>query len=392
MNNKKRDLIPYGRHEIQDEDINAVIKILKSDSITQGKSVEEFEQNISSYVNSEYAIATNSATSALILSYMALGLAKDDILWTSANTFIATSNAALICGAKVDFIDINPKTYNIDINELSRKLEIANISNKLPKIVVPVHFAGQSCEMKKIKELSNLYGFKIVEDASHAIGGEYKNEKIGNCKYSDITVFSFHPVKIITTGEGGIALTNDYSINEKIKVLRSHGVSRNQNDFQGHSNEELWNYAQTSLGFNFRITDFQAALGTSQLCRIDEYIQKRHEIAEKYNHSFRSLPIETPWQSPEIYSSYHLYPIKIPFYSGFLRNDVYSLLQDKQIGVNLHYIPIYKHPFYKSLGFKDNYCKEAELYFREILSLPIFPSLTDDDCNYIIDSIQNIFN
>ncbi|KGG12987.1 MULTISPECIES: UDP-4-amino-4,6-dideoxy-N-acetyl-beta-L-altrosamine transaminase [Prochlorococcus] len=387
-------MIPYGRQNISDDDINEVINVLKSDYLTQGPSVNKFENDVRQYVGSKYAIAANSATSCLHLGCKALGLGKGDWLWTSPNSFVASANAALYCGAKVDFVDIDEDTYNISIAKLEKKLVDAKRKNNLPKVIMPVHFAGQSCDMYKIYKLSKEFKFHIIEDASHAIGGKYNGKKIGCCRYSDVTVFSFHPVKIITTGEGGVALTNDKLIANKIRMERSHGIQRIDSSFdlsRMKRNDEIWNYEQVSLGYNYRITDIQASLGSSQLKRIDDFIHIRHRIAELYNKDLSGLSIKLPYQSTSNFSSYHLYPIRVSKdYCNVNQKDLFYGLKAKGINVNLHYIPIYRHPYYKNLGFNEGYCKESEAHFKEVISLPIFPSLKLEDQKYIIKSIKDI--
>ena len=284
-------MIPYGRQEITDEDIREVVEVLKSDFITQGEVVPAFERKLSEYTNSKFSIVVNSATSALHLACKALQIGVDDIVWTSANTFVASANCALYCGAKIDFIDIDPNTFNISIQALTEKLELAKKSNTLPKVIIPVHMCGQSCEMKSIYKLSKEYGFRIIEDASHAIGGKYLGEPIGNCEYSDITVFSFHPVKIITTGEGGAAVTNNPKLAKQMKLLSSHGITRDVKDMRVSEPPGPWYYEQIDLGFNYRMTDINAALGLSQMKRLDEYISKRHLIARYYDKKLKEFPL-----------------------------------------------------------------------------------------------------
>ena len=323
-------MIPYGRQEITEEDIAEIEKILRSDFLTQGQTVPKFEKAVADYCGASFAVATNSATSALHISCLALGLGPGDRLWTSPNTFVASANCALYCGAEIDFVDINPKTYNICIESLSEKLKFAKKIGKLPKILVPVHFAGQPCDMPKIHDLSKHYDFKIIEDASHAIGASYNNIPIGSCVHSDITVFSFHPVKIITTAEGGMSLTNDKEVAEKISILRTHGITNDESKMDIRPKDELWNYQQIDLGYNYRMNDIQATLGINQLKRIDQYINRRHEIAKNYNLQLEDLPITTPWQFINYYSSYHLYPILINNKSGNItQKEVYKKLRDK---------------------------------------------------------------
>ena len=381
-------MIPYGRQSISEEDIDYVVQTLKSELITQGPKVEEFEQVIVKKIGCDYSVAANSATSCLHLACKALDLNKNDWVWTSPNSFVASANAALYCGAKVDFVDIDPVTYNLCCDNLENKLRIAKKKKLLPKILIPVHFAGQSCDMERLEKLSKKYNFKIIEDASHAIGGKYKNEMIGNCKYSDITVFSFHPVKIITTAEGGVATTNDPLLAEKMRRDRTHGVERSLLNTAYGNEGEIWNYQQTSLGFNYRLNDIQAALGISQLKKLDDFVKKRHQIAKTYDIELRELGIQLPKQISDNFSSYHLYPIRVSNKKGGIsQNRMYRFLRENQIGVNLHYIPIYRQPYFKSLGFNKGYCNEAELHFKEVISIPIFQNLKELEQEYVIEKI-----
>lgn len=380
-------MIPYGKQHITDEDINEVISVLKSDFLTQGPAIPKFEKLLSNYVNADYGIATNSATSALHIACLSVGLTKGDILWTSPNSFVASSNCALYCGAKVDFVDISLETYNICINALEKKLVKAKKENCLPKVLIPVHLAGQSCNMKKIKSLSDEYGFKIIEDASHAIGGKYKDLPVGNCKYSDICIFSFHPVKIITTGEGGIAVTNNKDYATKLELFRTHGITRDRSMM----NCDLgpWYYEQQFLGFNYRMTDIQAALGSSQLKRIDDIVKKRNLIANTYNELLNDLPIIPPKQIEDSYSSYHLYIIRLKLGDiSKTHKEVFTELRERGIGVNLHYIPIHNHPFYESLGFQKGDFPNAEKYASEAISIPIFPELSSELQNDVVQAIK----
>lgn len=384
--------IPYARQSISKEDIEEVSKVLRDDFLTQGPLIPKFEELISSRVNARYSTAVNSATSALQIACQVLKLEENDWLWTSPNTFAASANCALHCKAKVDFIDIDKKTYNISVAKLRTKLIEAKVENKLPKILIAVHYAGQSCKMKEIKELSLEFNFRIIEDASHALGGKYLNDPVGCCKYSDITIFSFHPVKIITTGEGGVAVTNNSDLDKEMKLLRSHGISRDKNDLPQHSDKEIWNYAQIKLGYNFRLPDINCALGINQISRLDEFLTKRHQIARTYDLAFKNLQIREPWQDANCYSSFHLYPIRIienP--SKINRNFIFKELKKRNIGVNIHYIPVYRHPIYEKIGFKSGYCEEAESFFREVITLPIFPGLTEEQQSYVIESIFKIF-
>ena len=380
-------MLPYGKQNINQSDIDSVLNVLKSDFLTQGPQVPLFEEIVSKYCNSKYALAVNSATSALHIACIALGLGKDDWLWTSPNSFVASANCGLYCGAKIDFVDIDPLTYNLSVTELERKLIKAKQDNKLPKVLVPVHFAGQCCDMKRIHFLSKKYGFKILEDASHAIGSKYLDKRIGGCIYSDITVFSFHPVKIITTAEGGLATTNSKKLLEKMQLYRSHGVTRDETIMTSQS-EGAWYYQQVELGFNYRLTELQAALGISQMERIDEFICKRHILKDNYNSLLDDLPITKPHQDNHCYSALHLYPIKIE--STNIRNKrekIFNKLRGDGIGVNVHYIPIPSQPYYKQFGFEKGDFPNAENYYKAALSLPLHPGMSLQDQDKVVSSI-----
>jgi UDP-4-amino-4,6-dideoxy-N-acetyl-beta-L-altrosamine transaminase len=375
-----------------ESDIEAVVEVLRSDFLTQGPVVPRFEQAVATYCGAGNAITLTSATAALHVACLALDLKSGDWLWTSPTTFVASANCARYCGAQVDFVDIDPDTYNMSIQCLEEKLIAAEREGKLPKVVVPVHLCGQPCEMEAIHKLSQKYGFKIIEDAAHAIGGKYLDEPIGSCRYSDITVFSFHPVKIITTGEGGMALTNDEKLAERMRLFRSHGITSNPQLMKPRPAEEIWNYQQIYLGYNYRMTDIQAALGISQLERLDNYVEKRQEIAKKYDELFKEIPLQLPFQHPDSYSSYHLYPIRVKETNKNInQRQVYDDLQSAGINVNLHYIPVYRQPYYEMLGFKSGYCPEAELYHREVVSMPIYPSLTNEQHEFVISTVKTIF-
>ena len=382
--------IPYGRQEITQNDVDEVVEVLNSDFLTQGPKVPLFEQTIAKYVGANFAIALNSATSALHVACLALGLGENDYLWTSPNTFVASANCGLYCGAKIDFIDIDPETYNLCAIELERKLKIAKIQNKLPKIVIPVHFAGQSCDMKKIKELSQEYGFKIIEDASHAIGGKYLGLPVGGCQYSDITVFSFHPVKIITTAEGGVATTNDKDVAQKMEMLRSHGITRNES-FMTRESDGSWYYQQVALGFNYRMTEMQAALGISQFKRLDEYVAARHVLQTRYDKLLSELPIKIPKQTLSSYSALHLYPIQIELQNiGKSKKQIFDELRDIGIGVNVHYIPVHTQPFYEELGFKLGDFPNSENYYSRVISIPIYQSMTFEMQDQVISALKRV--
>lgn len=372
--------IPYGRQDINQADIDAVVAVLRSDFLTQGPVVPAFERAVAEYCGAQHAVAVNSATSALHIACLALGVGMGHSVWTTPITFVASANCALYCGATVDFVDIDPLTYNMSVARLAEKLTMAERAGKLPTVVIPVHMCGQSCEMAEIHELSLQYGFKIIEDASHAIGGIYKDEPIGNCRYSDITVFSFHPVKVITTGEGGMAATNDAQLAKHLRLLRSHGISSSAADMHARPTHEIWNYQQIDLGMNYRMTDVHAALGLSQMTRIDEFVAKRHQIANRYDEAFAKLPVITPWQIADAWSSYHLYPIRVRQADcGKTQREVYDAFMTAGFNVNLHYIPVYRQPYYEAMGFKAGYCPQAEFYHKETLSLPMFASLTSQD-------------
>ena len=383
--------IPYGRQDINQADIDAVVTALRSDFLTQGTTVPSFEKAVADYCGAKHAVAVNSATSALHIACLALGVSKDDIVWTSPITFVASANCALYCGAKVDFVDIDPRTYNLSVERLAEKLAEAEKYGNLPKVVIPVHLCGQPCDMEAIHGLSLKYGFKIIEDASHAIGGRYKNEPIGNCRYSDIAVFSFHPVKIITTGEGGIALTNNEQLAKRMQLLRSHGITSDVSDMYARPQEELWNYQQIDLGFNYRMTDIHAALGLSQMNRLDEFVNKRYSIAKRYDQLLTDLPLVTPWQHPDGYSSYHLYVIRLKLKEiKKTHQEVYEALRNVGILVNLHYIPVYRQPYYDAMGFSSGHCPQAEQYYTEAISIPMYPGLMDTQQDFVVDSLRKV--
>jgi UDP-4-amino-4,6-dideoxy-N-acetyl-beta-L-altrosamine transaminase len=378
-------MIPYGRQEITDDDISEVEKVLRSDFLTQGPTVPKFEKAVADYCNSLHAVAVNSATSALHIACLALDLGPGDWLWTSPNTFVASANCGIYCGANVDFVDIDPMTYNMSVEALSEKLLRAEKYGRLPKIVIPVHLAGQPCDMVEINKLSQKYGFKIIEDASHAIGATYNNIKVGSCSHSDITVFSFHPVKIITTGEGGMAMTNNNHVAEKLKRLRIHGITYEKNLMQDRPQNEIWNYQQVELGFNYRMNDIQAAIGLSQIKRLDKYINCRHKIAQRYDIELKNLSLTTPYQSPKVYSSYHLYPILIKNNKEEKKQKkIYNELIKNNIGVNIHYIPVHLHPYYEKLGFKKNDFPQAEKFYKNAISIPMYSKLAKNDQEYVI--------
>lgn len=382
-------MIPYGSQTISQSDIDTVVSVLKSDFLTQGPVVPEFEAAVAKKVNAKFSVAVNSATSALHIACLALGLKKGDWLWTSPISFVASANCGLYCDARVDFVDIDPKTYNLCPHELEKKLIAAEKKGVLPKIVVPVHLAGQSCDMEAIYALSIKYQFKIIEDASHAIGGKYKEQYIGSCRYSDVTVFSFHPVKIITTGEGGIATTNDEVLASTMHLLRSHGITKDAFEMTKVP-DGPWYYEQIELGFNYRMTDIQAALGLSQLTHLDDFVAKRHEIANQYNFLLSNLPLSTPYMMPDIFSSLHLYIIKLQdsYNTKSAHKKLFNYMRSKGIGVALHYIPIYRQPYYLKFGHSHLDYQIAEDYYSKAISLPIYPHLKSEEVLTICEIVR----
>ncbi len=381
-------MIPYGRQDISEADIQAVVDVLKSDFLTQGPVVPAFEKLVADYCNAEYAYAVNSATSALHIACLALGVGKGDLVWTSPITFVASANCALYCGADVDFVDIDAATYNMSISVLEEKLVNAEKVGRLPKVVIPVHLAGQSCEMEKIHALGQKYGFRIIEDASHAIGGKYKGKSIGGCQYSDITVFSFHPVKIITTGEGGMCLTNDPQLAISLNRYRSHGIVRQASEMT-HAPDGAWYYQQIDLGYNYRMTDIQAALGLSQMNRLDEFVAARHAIALRYNELLEEDWIELPLQHPDTYSGLHLYIIRVKKNKkGITHRQLFEKLRNAGILVNLHYIPVYRHPYYEAIGYNRKEFPQSESYYSEAISIPMFATLNESEQQFVVNSIQ----
>lgn len=381
-------MIPYGRQDINQADIDAVVAVLRSDFLTQGPVVPAFEKSVTDYCGAEHAVAVNSATSALHIACLALGVGKGDIVWTTPITFVASANCALYCGATVDFVDIDPCTYNLSVDCLAEKLALAKKTGNLPKVVIPVHLCGQPCDMVGIHALSQQYGFKTIEDASHAIGGKYKDEPIGKGRYSDITIFSFHPVKIITSGEGGMAVTNNAQLARQLRLLRSHGISSTAADMQPRPTQEIWNYQQIDLGYNYRMTDIQAALGLSQILRLNEFVSRRQAIAKRYDQLLSTLPVLIPWQHVYSYSSYHLYVIRLKLDEiNKTQRQVYETMTAARILVNLHYIPVYRQPYYEKMGFKVGCCPEAEQYHSEAISLPIYPGLTMDQQEFVVRTL-----
>jgi len=371
-------MIPYGHQDINEADIQAVVSVLNSDFLTQGPTVSAFEKVVAAYCGTSYGIAVNS------------GVGKGDWVWTSPITFVASANCALYCGAQLDFVDINPRTYNLSVERLAEKLAQADRKGRLPKVVIPVHLCGQCCDMAGIYALSRRYGFKIIEDASHAIGGKYEGQPIGNTRYSDITIFSFHPVKIITTAEGGMALTNNVLLAKRMQLLRNHGITRDASDMT-HMPDGPWYYQQIDLGFNYRMTDLQAALGLSQMQRLEEFVKKRHAIAERYDVLLADLPVITPWQHPSTYSALHLYVIRLKLReTNKNHREIFEALRLAGIGVNVHYIPVYRQPYYERMGFEAGYCPEAECYYNEAISLPMYPGLIEQQQRQVVTALKEV--
>ena len=383
-------MIPYGKQDISQQDIDAVVAVLKSNFLTQGPKVPEFEKSLTTHSGAKYAFAVNSATSALHVACMALGLAEGDWLWTSPITFVASANAGLYCGAKIDFVDVDPKTYNMCPKNLEEKFIAAKQGGILPKILIPVHFSGQSCDMRAIQLLCKAYGVSIIEDASHAIGGSYLNRPIGSCEFSDITVFSFHPVKIVTTAEGGAALTNNNDLAKKISLYRSHGITRDQK-LMTEPSHGSWYYQQIALGYNYRMSDLQAALGVTQMLRLSEFVANRHKIARRYDALLMGLPVEVPSQLEGTYSGLHLYVIRLKL--GEIQSSHWKVFEDLRangIGVNLHYIPVHMHPYYKAMGFRVGDFPEAEKYYSDAISLPMYPNLSTQDQDRVVEVLTTL--
>ena len=383
-------MIPYGRQDIRQEDIDAVVEVLRSDFLTQGPRVPAFEAAVAERVGAAHGVATNSATSSLHVACLALGVGPGDLVWTSANTFLASANCARYCGADVDFVDIDPRTWNLSVDALRAKLEEAERAGRLPKVVIPVHLCGQACELAPIAELAERYGFRVLEDASHAIGGRYRDTPVGDCRYSDIAVFSFHPVKIITTAEGGLATTQDAGLAERMRLFRSHGMTRDPELMVGES-PGPWYYEMVALGYNYRMTDLHAALGLSQLERLTEIVARRHEIARAYDEALAGLPLQLPWNHPDTYSALHLYPVRLrPDTCRRGHREVFVELRERGIGVNLHYIPVPTQPYYRDLGFRPGQFPEAERYHAEAISLPMYPTLTEGQQQEVVATLREV--
>ncbi|MBO9469661.1 UDP-4-amino-4,6-dideoxy-N-acetyl-beta-L-altrosamine transaminase [Endozoicomonas sp. G2_2] len=381
-------MIPYGRQDITPADIDAVVAVLESDFLTQGPQVPLFEQTVADYTGAAHAVATNSATSALHLACRALGVGPGDIVWTTPITFVASANCARYCGAAVDFVDIDPETFNLSATELEAKLKRAEITGGMPKVVVAVHLCGQPCDLRAIHALSKRYGFAVIEDASHAIGARYEGRPVGDGRYSDITVFSFHPVKIVTSAEGGMAVTQNEQLAEAMRLLRSHGVTRDEARMS-RPGEGGWYYEQIDLGYNYRMTELQAALGISQMQRLNDYLEQRHAVAHRYDKGLSTLALCTPARAENSYSALHLYVIRIPD-GAVRRRTVFDGLRAADIGVNVHYIPVHLQPYYRDLGFREGDFPHAENYYAQAISLPMFPTLTHTDQNRVIDTLHTL--
>jgi len=383
-------MIPYGKQAINQQDIDAVVDVLQSDFLTQGPQVPAFENALTNYTGAQHALAVNSATSALHIACLALGLGKGDWLWTSPITFVASSNCGLYCGASVDFVDIDAQTYNLCPVKLEQKLISAKATGSLPKVLVAVHLSGQPCDMQAIHRLSQAFGFYVIEDASHAIGGRYHDTPIGACEYSDITVFSFHPVKIVTTAEGGAALTNNAELASKMNLFRSHGITRDANLMIGES-QGAWDYQQLALGYNYRMTELQAALGVSQMTRVDAFVTARHQLAKRYHQLLSTLPITLPFQLANTYSGLHLYIIRLQLDKlNKTHQQVFDALREQGIGVNLHYIPVHTQPYYQQMGFKQGDFPVAEQYYQNAISLPLFHAMTLDQQDQVIAALTHV--
>jgi len=382
-------MIPYGRQDIRQEDIDAVSEVLRSDFLTQGPAVPRFEKVVAEYCGARHAIAANSATSALHMACLALDVGPGDIVWTSPVTFVASANCARYCGAAVDWVDIDPVSYNLSPDALEAKLIEAEAEGHLPKVVIPVHLTGQSCDMKRIHALGQRYGFSIIEDASHAIGGRYQDRPVGSCEFSDICIFSFHPVKIVTTGEGGMALTNDDALAERLSLLRVHGITRDP-ELMTDPSHGPWYYEQVTLGYNYRMTDIQAALGISQMARLDEYVLARNELAVEYDRAFEDVEVVTPVISPECLSAFHLYVVRLPVPDTARHRRVFEGLRSAGIGVNLHYIPVYRQPdFAREFGAHGG-LPESEAYYASAISLPMYPTLARGDRDEVVQAVRRV--
>ena len=381
-------MIYYGRQDINEADIQAVEAVLRSDFLTQGPAIERFERGVADYCGAKYAVAVCNATAALHIACLAAGLGKGDVLWTTPITFVASANCALYCGSDVDFVDIDAKTYNMNADLLEDKLRTAKAEGKLPKMVIPVHLAGQSCDMRRIRALADEYGFAITEDASHAVGADYLDTKVGSCAFSDMTVFSFHPVKIVTTGEGGMVLTNDDALYEKLRLYRSHGITRDPK-YMTHESDGPWYYQQIALGFNYRMTDMQAALGCSQMDRLDEFVARRRALAARYDRELAKLPLKVPTVLPDALPAWHLYVVRIDFDRVHkTKTQIFAEMRDRGVALNLHYIPVHTQPYYEARGFRAGDFPCSERYYEEALTLPLYSGLTDNEQDHVVEVLK----
>lgn len=383
-------MIYYGKQNINEADIAAVEAVLHSDFLTQGPAIEQFERTVADYCGAKYAVAVTNATSALHIACLAAGLGAGDVLWTSPITFTASANCARYCGADVEFVDIDDATYNMSVDVLEEKLKAARAAGRLPKMVVPVHLAGQSCDMVRIHELAQEYGFTVLEDASHAVGADYLDTKVGSCRYSDMTVFSFHPVKIVTTGEGGMVLTNDEQLYKKLTLYRSHGITRAP-ELMTHASDGPWYYQQVELGFNYRMTDMQAALGTSQMTRLDEFVARRRELVARYDELLADLPVRTPYVMEGANPSWHLYVVRVDFARvKKTKAEIFAAMRERGVVLNLHYIPVHTQPYYERLGHKPEECPVSLDYYREALTLPLYYSLTNEQQDEVVAALREV--
>ena len=383
-------MIPYGRQDISEEDVAAVCAVLQSDFLTQGPAIERFERVVAEHCGARHAVAVSNATAALHIACLALDLGPGDLAWTSPNTFVASANCARYCGADVDFIDIDPASWNLSPSLLAQRLDEARVLGRLPKVIVPVHFSGQSCDMEAIGRLAREYGVAVIEDASHAIGASFQDTAVGCCKYSDCAVFSFHPVKIVTTGEGGIIVTNRDDLAARLLRLRSHGITRDAS-VMVEKNSGTWYYEQLELGYNYRMTDIQAALGASQMTRLQTFVTRRRQLAARYDELLADLPLQLPVQDARALSSWHLYVVRLQLDRiGRSHRQVFQALRSAGVGVNLHYIPVHLQPYYRALGFAEGYCPEAERYYSEAISLPLYPALSEANQDYIATTLHDL--
>jgi len=385
-----QNLIPYGRQSINEADIAAVTAVLKSVWLTQGPTVQRFEESVARHCGAQHAVAVNSATSALHIACLAAGLGPGDILWTSPNTFVASANCGVYCGADVDFVDIDPRTYNMSVERLQEKLSRAEPEGKLPKVVIPVHFAGQSCDMEGIARLAARYGFTVIEDASHGIGGRFQGHAIGGCRHCAMTVFSFHPVKIVTSGEGGMVTTNSAELQQRLLRLRSHGITGDPK-LMTEEPHGPWYYQQIELGFNYRMTDLQAALGASQMERLDEFVQRRQHLAQRYDSLLQGLPVVLPYRHPDAYSALHLYVVRLESeHGGKHRREVLEELRAQGIQAHVHYIPVHLQPFYRARGFRPGDFPVAENYYRDALTIPIYPAMSEAQQDRVASTLAQV--